>query len=167
MAYKPLMKDTVTIVADKPGDTTARRASSPPLKNMFGINSYEWNFLENPDTPNDHSHIYETNMAIIKSFTAVRHYMNWNKLENTPGDYTYNPTNNGSWYYDVMYERCKRDSILVLADLKNLPVWMMNTYPADERDDENVPAPYGAEQAGFLPGTGPYGVPVCSTLWLK
>lgn len=147
MAYKPLMKDTVTIVADKPGDTTARRASSPPLKNMFGINSYEWNFLENPDTPNDHSHIYETNMAIIKSFTAVRHYMNWNKLENTPGDYTYNPTNNGSWYYDVMYERCKRDSILVLADLKNLPVWMMNTYPADERDDENVPAPYGADRS--------------------
>lgn len=145
-AYKHLMKDTVTIVADKPGDTTARRADSPPLKNMFGINAYEWNFLENPSVPNDHSHIYETNMAIIKSFTAVRHYMNWNKLENTPGDYTYNPTNNGSWYYDVMYERCKRDSILVLADLKNLPVWMMNSYPADDRDDENVPAPYGADR---------------------
>lgn len=114
---------------------------------MFGINAYEWNFEENPKAPNDRNHIYEENMAIIKSFSAVRHYLNWNKLENTMGDYTYNPTNNGSWYYDVMYERCKNDGILVLADLKNLPVWVMNTYPEDDRDDENVPAYYKADRS--------------------
>ncbi|MBK0381125.1 hypothetical protein [Mucilaginibacter segetis] len=133
--------DSVTI-------TTARAANDSnqtPLKNMFGINSYEWNFLENPAAPNNRSHIYEDNMALIKCFSAVRHYMNWNKLENTRGNYTYNPTNNGSWYYDVMYTRCKQDGIMVLADLKNLPVWMMNTYPADQRDDEDIPAPYGSD----------------------
>ncbi|MBD1392239.1 hypothetical protein [Mucilaginibacter glaciei] len=121
-------------------------ANNIPLKNMFGVNSYEWNFLENPATPNEHSSIYEDNMALIKSFGAVRHYMNWNKLENTQGNYTYNPTNNGSWNYDLIYTRCQQEGILVLADLKNLPVWMMNTYPADERDDENVPAPYGSDR---------------------
>ncbi|MEO7214248.1 hypothetical protein [Mucilaginibacter sp.] len=116
-----------------------------PLNNMFGINSYEWNFLENPAAPNERQQIYEPNMALIKTFSAMRHYMNWNKLENTEGNYTYNPTYNGNWNYDLIYTRCKQDSILVLANLKNLPVWMMNTYPADERDDENVPAPYGSD----------------------
>ncbi len=115
-----------------------------PLKNMFGVNSYEWNFEEDPAAMNERQ-IYEPNMALIKSFSAIRHYMNWKKLENTEGNYTYNPTNDGSWNYDLMYTRCKQDSILVLACLKNLPVWMMDTYPADERDDENVPAPYGSD----------------------
>ncbi|MFD0765050.1 hypothetical protein ACFQZI_09295 [Mucilaginibacter lutimaris] len=142
---KPVIaKDTVAIV--KPGGPNPADSNQTPLKNMFGVNSYEWNFLENPAAKNEHGHIYEANMALIKSFSAVRHYLNWNKLENTEGNYTYNPTNNGSWYYDVMYTRCKQDSILVLASIKNLPVWMMNTYPADERDDENVPANYGANR---------------------
>ncbi|MES2265840.1 MAG: hypothetical protein V4520_03710 [Bacteroidota bacterium] len=142
---KPVVaKDTVAIV--KPGEPNPANSNQTSLKNMFGVNSYEWNFLENPAAKNEHGRIYEANMALIKSFSAVRHYLNWNKLENTQGSYTYNPTNNGSWFYDVMYARCKQDSILVLADIKNLPVWMMNTYPADERDDENVPAIYGANR---------------------
>jgi hypothetical protein len=115
-----------------------------PLKNMFGVNSYEWNFEENPAAMNERQ-IYEPNMALIKSFSAIRHYMNWKKLESTEGNYTYNPTNDGNWNYDLMYTRCKQDSILVLACLKNLPVWMMDTYPADQRDDENVPVTYGAD----------------------
>jgi hypothetical protein len=137
--------DTVKIV--KAGQFNINDDNKTPLKNMFGINGYEWNFEENPTAPNDRNSIYEANMSIIKSFSAVRHYLNWTKLENTEGDYTYNPTNNGSWYYDVIYNRCKQDSIMVLADLKNLPVWMMNTYPSGERDDENVPAPYGADRS--------------------
>ncbi|MBB5394387.1 hypothetical protein [Mucilaginibacter sp. AK015] len=142
---KQTVKDTVAIInSQKPNGIDSNKT---PLKNMFGVNGYEWNFLENPAAPNDRSHIYEANMALIKSFSAVRHYLNWNKLENTPGNYTYNPTNNGSWYYDVIYSRCKQEGIMVLADIKNLPVWMMNTYPADERDDENVPANYGGDRS--------------------
>ncbi|TSD66875.1 hypothetical protein FFF34_005600 [Inquilinus sp. KBS0705] len=138
----PQVKDTIKI-----GQVAASDAGLTPLKNMFGVNSYEWNFLENPAAPNDRNHIYEANMTLIKSFSAVRHYMNWNQLENTQGDYTYNPTNRGSWYYDVIYARCKADGILVLADMKNLPEWMMNSYPADQRDDENTPVYFGANKS--------------------
>jgi len=139
-------------ITSKPGEVplasqpAQANKSRTPLKAMFGINSYEWNFLENPASPNIRNKIYEDNMALIKSFGAVRHYLNWTKLENTKGNYTFNPTNSGNWYYDVMYKRCKQDGILVLADIKNLPVWMMNTYPADQRNDENVPAPYGSDR---------------------
>lgn len=117
------------------------------LKNMFGINAYEWNFLQDPANQKQHHTIYEANMAIIKSFSSVRHYMNWNKLENTRGNYTYNPTNNGSWDYDLIYTRCKQESILVLADLKNCPNWLEASYPTGMRDNENVPTPYGANKS--------------------
>jgi hypothetical protein len=140
-----LVKDTIKVI--NPHEANAIDSNQTPLKNMFGINGYEWNFLENPAAKNDRNHIYEANMALIKSFSAVRHYLNWNKLENTEGNYTYNPTNNGNWYYDVIYSRCKQDSIMVVADIKNLPVWMMDTYPADQRDDENVPVLYGANRS--------------------
>jgi hypothetical protein len=140
-----LVKDSINII--DPHKVNAIDSNQTPLKNMFGVNGYEWNFLENPAAKNNRDHIYEANMALINSFSAVRHYLNWNKLENTEGNYTFNPTNNGSWYYDVIYTRCKQDSILVVADIKNLPVWMMNTCPADQRDDENVPAPYGSDRS--------------------
>lgn len=130
--------------------TLSDNSSSPnavTLKNMFGINAYEWNFLQDPANINLRHTIYEANMAVIKSFSSVRHYMNWNKLENTKGNYTYNPTNNGSWDYDLIYTRCKQEGILVLADLKNCPNWMEATYPTGMRGNENVPAPYGLDKS--------------------
>jgi hypothetical protein len=129
--------------ANEPQLNFVRPGTPVPLKNMFGINSYEWNFLENPASPNDRKHIYEDNYALIKTFSAVRHYLNWNRIESTQGEYTFNPAFSGNWDYDIIYQRCKQDGILVLADLKNLPEWMMNTYPASSRDNENAPVPYG------------------------
>jgi hypothetical protein len=120
-----------------------RPGSRVPLKNMFGINGYEWNFLENPGSPNDRKHIYEDNYALIKTFSAVRHYLNWNRIETIKGDYTFNPAFSGNWNYDVIYARCKQDGILMLVDLKNSPEWLCNTYPTNSRDNENAPAPYG------------------------
>lgn len=118
-----------------------------PLKNMFGINAYEWNFLENPGSPNDRKHIYEDKYALIKTFSAVRHYLNWNRIESVRGQYTFNPAFSGNWDYDIIYQRCKQDSILMLVDLKNCPDWMVNTYPASSRDNDNAPAPYGKNLA--------------------
>jgi hypothetical protein len=139
-----ITSDTTRIAAiNEPPINVVRPGSPVPLKNMFGINGYEWNFLENPGSPNDRKHIYEDNMALIKTFSAVRHYLNWNRIESIKGDYTFNPAFSGGWDYDVIYERCKQDGILVLVDLKNSPEWMFNTYPAGSRDDENAPAPYG------------------------
>ena len=44
-----------------------------PIKNMFGVNCYEWNFESNPFDPNDPSHVYAPKMEVIKNFTAIRH----------------------------------------------------------------------------------------------
>jgi hypothetical protein len=120
-----------------------RQGAPVPLKNMFGINGYEWNFLEDPFLPNDRKHIYEDKYALIKTFSAVRHYLNWDRVESIKGDYTFNPAFSGNWNYDIIYQRCKQDGILVLVDLKNSPEWMYNTYPASSRDNENAPVPYG------------------------
>jgi hypothetical protein len=136
--------DSVVITKPDAGTpTTPEVISGTPLKNMFGINSYEWDFLSNPADYNIKYTIYETNMALIKSFSSFRHYMNWDKLEYTQGMYTYNPTNDGSWDYDLIYTRCKTEGITVLADLKNCPNWMEQSYPTAQQDDENIPVFYG------------------------
>ncbi|MDR3694876.1 hypothetical protein [Mucilaginibacter sp.] len=140
-----IMPDTNKInPINQPQVNYVRPGTPVPLKNMFGINAYEWNFEENPGSPNDRKHIYEDNMALIKTFSAVRHYLNWDRMESgNKGDYSFNPALSGGWDYDVIYERCKKDGILVLADLKNIPEWMINTYPASSRDNDNAPVIYG------------------------
>ncbi|MBC3788211.1 carbohydrate-binding protein [Spirosoma utsteinense] len=111
------------------------------LKDMLGVNAYEWNF-EDGDSP---WKINETKMNVIKSFSGIRHYMDWHKLESTEGNYSFNPTLSGGWNYDAIYERCKAEGIEVLACLKTLPEWMVDTYPSDQRDGENNPLRYGKD----------------------
>ncbi|EHQ25699.1 alpha-amylase family protein [Mucilaginibacter paludis] len=138
---------TLTGCISSPSHTTVDQAGKYPvkpnaIKNMFGINCYEWNFLNNPFNINDVSHIYDPKMDVIKSFTGVRHYMDWSKIEATQGNYTFNPTHDGGWNFDAIYEGCKKNGIEVLVCLKTCPQWLVNTYPPGERDNENVPAPY-------------------------
>jgi hypothetical protein len=142
---KPIKDSIVVTQPDTTDEDGNAPATGAPLKNMFGVNAFEWDFLENPSDPNNRNTIYEGKYSLIKSFSAVRHYMDWVKLENTEGNYTFNPTNDGSWNYDLIYTRCKQDGILMLSDLKNCPKWLMSTYPSGQQDDENVPAPYGAD----------------------
>jgi len=117
------------------------------FKNMLGINAFEWNFLQDPGNPNNGLNIYEPKMDLIKSFSGVRHYLDWQKIENQQGKYTFNPTHDGGWNLDTMYQRCKNDGIDMLVCLKTCPRWLLETYPANERDAENVPMPYGANKA--------------------
>lgn len=126
--------------------TTAVPQKSPKFKDMVGVNAFEWDFEDgqNPTVIN------ETKMQAVKTFAGIRHYMDWEKLESTEGGYTYNPTHSGGWNYDVIYERCKADGIEVLACLKTLPNWMLNTYPSSDRDTENVPVRYGKDFADPL-----------------
>ena len=125
----------------QPGNAPAVTAvpRTVKLKDMMGVNAYEWNF-QDAETP---WLINETKMDMVKSFTGVRHYMDWQKLESQEGVYSYNPTLSGGWHYDQIYERCQADGIEVLACLKTLPDWILDTYPAGERDHENVPVRYG------------------------
>lgn len=116
------------------------------FKNMLGINAFEWDFLESPDRKHPKNKIYEPRMELIKSFSGIRHYLDWEKLEWVEGEYTFNPTRDGNWYYDVMYARCKAENIDVLACIKQCPPWLENTYPKEMRNKENVPAPYGLDR---------------------
>jgi len=111
-----------------------------PIKNFLGINAFEWDF-ENPVNP---MVVDSVRMNAIKSFGGVRHYMDWQKLESNEGKFTFDPVHSGGWNYDTIYARCKAEGITVLADLKTLPDWMLDSYPADQRDAENVPVEYGA-----------------------
>jgi len=112
------------------------------LKQFFGVNIYEWNFEDGAIDP---TAIDSTQMHGVQSFTQIRHYMDWEKLESDSGSYTYNPTRSGGWNYDVIYQYCKDHHIDVLADLKQVPGWLQNTYPENERDSEHVPVAHGKD----------------------
>ena len=114
---------------------------SAPLRQSLGVNAFEWN-LEDAGSP---WKVDEASVKVAKGFSSIRHYIDWEKLEAQPGSYSFSPTFHGSWYYDAMYERLKTEGIDVLACLKTIPKWMEDTYPVGQRDNENVPAPYGSD----------------------
>ncbi len=125
----------------KPNILKSPLKTKVPLSNFFGVNAYEWNF---EDGKKNSLIIDEKKMAAVKGFTGIRHYLDWKKLEQISGLYTFNPTHDGGWNYDVIYERCKREGIEVLACLKTIPEWILTTYPVNLRDDENIPVKYNA-----------------------
>lgn len=111
------------------------------MKQGFGVNAFEWNVV-NPTNP---MVIDETRMKMLKGFGGFRHYMDWDRIEASQGSYTFNPCNQGGWNYDTIYARCKAEGIEVLGDLKQISSWLMNTWPADQRNWENVPVAYNAD----------------------
>jgi len=113
------------------------------LKNMFGINMYEWNM----EGPADGTIVNEPDFALMQSFTGIRHYMDWQKIENTENSYTFNPTNSGGWNYDAIYARCQAAGMFILVDLKNAPDWIQSTYPKAQRSVDVVPMPYGLDKS--------------------
>ena len=117
--------------------------SNIPFKNYLGVNAFEWDFV----SPSQPSIITNPQISLIKSFGGVRHYLDWSKIEQSEGKYTFNPSHSGGWYYDIIYQRCKTEGLDLLVCLKTIPDWLMNTYPANQRDAENVPAPYGLDKS--------------------
>lgn len=116
------------------------------IKRLFGVNAFEWDFLQDPENPNEHSLIYEPKMELMKTFSQVRHYVDWQRIENTQGMYSFNPTTTGGWYYDEMYKRCKAEGIDILFCLKNSPDWLYNTYPEGQKDYDNSPVRYNVNR---------------------
>ncbi|MBO0951755.1 T9SS type A sorting domain-containing protein [Fibrella forsythiae] len=119
---------------------SAAPRKSPTFKNLTGINGFEWDFF-----PPGVSTIDEAKMKALQSFGVIRHYMDWEKLEQTEGNYTFNPTHSGGWNYDLMYERCKAAGMEVMACLKDIAPYLKATYPADQQGNDNVPVAYGRD----------------------
>ncbi|GAB3768740.1 hypothetical protein GCM10028818_03660 [Spirosoma horti] len=120
--------------------------ASYPFRHTLGINGFEWD-AEDPTTGAALREVETTRINALKSFSSMRHYIDWDKLEAQQGSYTFNPTFSGSWTYDGMYERLGAEGVEMLACLQTLPKWMENTYPEDGRDYSNSPARYGSDRS--------------------
>ncbi|MBO0930096.1 hypothetical protein [Fibrella aquatilis] len=112
-----------------------------PFGQAVGVNMFEWNLEEAARS----WEIDESRVPAVKGFAAVRHYMDWDKLEGEPGQYTYNLTLHGAWNYDALYTRLNAEHVTVLACLKTIPKWLENLYPAGQRDYGNNPVRYGSD----------------------
>ena len=114
-------------------------STTTPLKNMFGINAFAWDFFGS-----DPGNIDATKMGLMKTFSGVRHYLDWSSLEPTQGQYSFNPVINGSWNLDAIYSTCKANNITPLVDIKTCPNWFLASFPTSLQNAENVTAPYGS-----------------------
>ncbi|MFB2121343.1 hypothetical protein [Parapedobacter sp. 2B3] len=127
-----------------PNDTlsvTPPGESDRKFKYMLGINGFEWEFLS------DANELSAAKTDLIKPFAEFRHYLDWHRIEDVEGEYTFSPTASGNWSYDDIYAWCKQNDVNVLTCLKTVPDWFLQGYyPANQRDEENAPAPYGADK---------------------
>lgn len=121
----------------------AGKPSTTRFAEYLGVNAFEWDFVQ-PASPET---MDETKFSVIKSFSGIRHYLDWEKIEQTEGKYTFSPSHSGGWDYDMIYQRMKNSGLDVLIDIKTCPGWLLNSYPEDQRDAENVPAPYGLNRS--------------------
>ena len=124
-------------------DTVAANLSDVPFKNYLEVNAFEWDFAPG----NRPDFIDESKFDVIKGFGGIRHYLDWVRIEPQKGKYTFSVSHAGGWDFDLIYRRMKDAGLNVLVDLKTCPQWLTDTYPSDQRDAENVPAPYGLDRS--------------------
>lgn len=115
-------------------------APHEPLKRMFGINGFAWNFVE---YVNSNIVVAEPKMKAIKSFGAFRQYLDWPKSEPVEGRYYFSPQEGGGWPLDTIYKRAQAEDIDMVATIQNLPQWMIASYPDSLQAMDNNPARYG------------------------
>ncbi len=135
----PSVTDSTSTGTGKTTSSVPTSTTSTPLKNMFGVNAFAWDFFAS-----DPSTIDPTKMGLMKTFSSVRHYLDWSSLESAQGQYSFNTVINGSWNLDAIYSTCKADNITALVDIKACPNWFLAGFPAALQNDENVTAPYGS-----------------------
>lgn len=119
---------------------TAPVSNPAPFEQVLGMNAFEWDFV-NPQV--NSRAIDSAKYAAIQNFRGFRHYLDWKRIENTPGQFTFSPAHNGGWDLDMTYQQCKTDQIEVLVCIKNIPDWMKATYPSGEAYEDNIPLVYG------------------------
>lgn len=114
-----------------------------PFSYYLGVNGFEWNILTDPSSRENFGKVDTSKLRLAKALTAYRHYMDWDKVEHTPGNYTFSPTRSGAWDYDTLYQTLKQQNIEVLVCFKTIPDFIGNTYPEKDRDYGNPPIRYG------------------------
>lgn len=125
-----------------PSAVTATPPAPPrePLKRMFGVDGFAWNFVEQTNT---NIYVSEAKMKALKSFGAFRQYLDWQKSEPVEGRYYFSPQADGGWPLDSVYQRARDADIDVVATIQNIPNWLMATYPDSLKASDNNPVRYG------------------------
>lgn len=130
---KPDRKDYV--------EAKALREKKIKIKDMFGVNAFEWDFYDS------HYNFDTTKYSMISNFSGFRHFLDWERIEPEKGVFRFNHKPEGGWSYDEIYQKCHKDSMLVLVDLQITPSWLVNTYPANKRQRDLIPIAYRADRS--------------------
>jgi hypothetical protein len=124
-------------VNDSSNTRTDSSYTYAPLAAMTGINAFEWDYMR-PQQPDAIDSVRWYGMQAFKGF---RHYLDWKRLQPSAAGYTFNPSGEGSWNYDTLYQFLQQQHVPILACIKTIPDWLLQQwYPDEDRDHENIPA---------------------------
>jgi endoglucanase len=119
-----------------------------PFKNMVGVNGKVWS-VGGPKSNGVYlnGEVDFNKVALIKkTFKTFRFYAEKSMYEIDKDRYAFAPTPNGGWNYDKVLTALKDAGVEVLFDIKELPLWQMQTYPVAEQRGELAPVNYGASK---------------------
>lgn len=108
-----------------PYQPTPFKNKNSRIRDHISTNGYVWNVVAG------NSRGFQTEKAeLFKAFTGgrVRDYFDWSKLEVKEGEYTFAPTPDGGWDYDVYYQFLHENDIEILTCLKNNTGWSLDKF---------------------------------------
>ena len=99
----------------------------------LGTNSYVWNIMHASNRG-----LNEEKAELFKAFSGgrTRDYFDWSKLEPVKGEYTFAPSQSGSWDYDTYYKWLHDNNIDILTCLKNNTSWSLKEFGYPNKNHE-------------------------------
>lgn len=103
------------------------------FKDLTGTCMYEWNVLPS----NDPTNVNSSMLDMVSKCGWVRHYLDWRRIEETEGAYTFQPERRGGWFLDSMYSALKSAGTNILTGFQKTPTWIYADYPFNSGLDPN------------------------------
>lgn len=144
LSFLSVFLSVVGCTQDRKGDyeeVKPLRDKQVKIKDMFGINGFEWDFYD------AHNNFDLPKYTLIKNFSGFRHFLDWERIEPERGVFRFNHKPEGGWSYDEVYQRLSKDSIPTLICLQVTPSWLINTYPEGRRQRDVSPSPFGKDRS--------------------
>lgn len=112
------------------------------FQNYLGVNSYWWDYQQDPNNPSDASHVVAAKFnRINEAFGLVRFFSDWVQWEVHRKQYAFGPLRDG-WLPDSVFKRNYDNGINTLLCLQGIPTYMKASYVTPGYGDSTDYGPF-------------------------
>lgn len=103
---------------------------------LVGACIFEW-FAFDSDHPTEIEY-NQAKLAQIGKLGVIRHYLDWRRVEETYGNYTFQPERNGGWFLDDMYQELRDRGVRIICGFQKTPQYIYGSYPSNTTNREDI-----------------------------